>query len=236
MFPLKDNIPSRRFPCVTVTLIAVNVLVFFHELSLGPYLERFVFVYGVVPKRYFLLSFLGLNSFSAKYLPLFTSMFLHGGWLHLIGNMWYLWIFGDNVEDSMGRLRFFVFYLLCGIGASLVHVYTHPYSTLPTIGASGAISGVMGAYFVLFPFARIITLVPIFLFLTMVEIPALFFLLFWFMFQFFHGTFSILTPSSFYGGVAWWAHIGGFICGIILVFFFKKRQRRRFYPDEYRPW
>jgi len=236
MFPLKDNIPSQRFPCVTITLIVVNVIVFFHELSLGPYLHKYVFIYGVVPKRYFFLSSLGLNGLLGKYLPFFTSMFLHGGWFHLIGNMWYLWIFGDNVEDRMGRLRFFIFYILCGIGASLIHVYTHPYSSLPTIGASGAISGVMGAYFVLFPFARIITLVPIFFFFTLIEIPALFFLFFWFMFQFFHGTFSILAPASFYGGVAWWAHIGGFIWGIILVFFFKKRHQRRFYLDEYRPW
>lgn len=236
MFPLKDTIPSRRFPCITVTLIIINIVVFFYETSLGPYLEKFLFIYGVAPRRFFWLSTLGVEGFVAKYLSIFTSMFLHGGWLHLIGNMWYLWIFGDNVEDSMGRLRFLIFYLLCGIGAALFHIYTHPYSPIPCIGASGAISGVMGAYYVLFPYARIITLVPVFFFITFIEIPAFFFLLFWFMIQFFNGAFSIAAPHAFYEGVAWWAHIGGFICGVVLVFFFKKRRRRRYYLDEYRPW
>ncbi|MDL1956980.1 MAG: rhomboid family intramembrane serine protease [Candidatus Desulfofervidus auxilii] len=233
MFPLKDTIPSRTFPWVTISLIIFNVLVFFYQISLGPYVEKFVFIYGVVPKRYFLYS--SLNYFFDKYIPLFTSMFLHGGWFHLIGNMWYLWIFGDNVEDAVGHKRFLIFYILCGIGAALCHIYTHPHSTIPTIGASGAVSGVMGAYYVLFPYSRIITLVPVFLFLTLIEIPAVFFLFFWFMIQFFKGTFAILTPGIFYEGVAWWAHIGGFICGIILVFFFRKK-RRRWFPDEFKPW
>ncbi|MDL1965178.1 MAG: rhomboid family intramembrane serine protease [Candidatus Desulfofervidus auxilii] len=236
MIPLKDKIPSRTFPLVTLSLIVINVLVFFYEGSLGAYLERLVFTYGIVPKRYFFFSGFGPTAIMGKYLPLFTSMFLHGGWLHLIGNMWFLWIFGDNVEDSMGHRRFILFYLLCGLGAGLSHIYTNPHSTLPTIGASGAISGVMGAYFMLFPHSRIVTLVPIFFFLTLIEIPAAFFILFWFTIQFFNGAFSIMAPAGFYQGIAWWAHIGGFICGTILVFFFKKRHSRRFYPDEYKPW
>lgn len=236
MIPLKDKIPSQTFPLVTLSLITINVLVFFYEGSLGPHLEKFAFIYGIVPKRYFFFSGFRPTTIMAKYLPLFTSMFLHGGWLHLIGNMWFLWIFGDNVEDNMGHKRFLLFYLLCGLGAGLCHIYTNPHSTLPTIGASGAISGVMGAYLMLFPHSRIITLIPVFFFFTLIEIPAVFFLLFWFMIQFFNGAFSIMAPACFYQGVAWWAHIGGFICGTILIFFFKKKDNRRFYPDEYKPW
>ncbi len=218
MIPLRDTISSRTFPVVTIGLIITNLLIFFWEISSGPNLQQLLFTYGLMPKKYFLVSHLD------RYPPLFTFMFLHGGWIHVLGNMWYLWIFGDNVEDAMGHRRFLLFYILCGITAGFTHIYTHPSSPLPTIGASGAVSGVMGGYFVLFPYARITTLLPIFFFISIVQIPAIFFLFFWFMIQFFNGTFSIVSPHAF-GGVAWWAHIGGFIWGIILVLIFKKRKR-----------
>ena len=214
MIPLKDTIPSRTFPIITIFLIIINVLIFFFEVSSGPNLERLLFTYGLIPKRYFLVSHLN------RYMPFFTAMFLHGGWVHLLGNMWYLWIFGDNVEDAIGHKNFLLFYIICGIAAGFTHVYAHSSSPLPTIGASGAVSGVMGGYFVLFPYARIITLVPVFFFISIIQIPAIFFLFFWFMIQFFNGTFSIISPYTF-TGVAWWAHIGGFVWGIVLVLFFK---------------
>ncbi len=218
MIPLRDTVPSRTFPIVTIFLIVINVFIFFFEVSLGPNLEKLLFTYGLIPKKYFLVSHLN------RYTPFFTAMFLHGGWIHVLGNMWYLWIFGDNVEDAMGHRRFLLFYILCGITAGLTHIYTHPSSSLPTIGASGAVSGVMGGYFVLFPHARITTLLPVFFFITIVQIPAVFFLFFWFMMQFFNGAFSVVSPHAF-SGVAWWAHIGGFIWGIILVLIFRKRRR-----------
>ncbi len=218
MIPLRDTVPSRTFPIVTIFLIVINVLIFFFEVSLGPNLEKLLFTYGLIPSKYFLASHLD------RYTPFFTAMFLHGGWIHVLGNMWYLWIFGDNVEDAMGHRRFLLFYILCGITAGLTHIYTHPSSSLPTIGASGAVSGVMGGYFILYPYARITALVPIFFFISVVQIPAIFFLFFWFMIQFFNGAFSIVSTHAF-GGVAWWAHIGGFIWGIILVFIFRKRRR-----------
>lgn len=218
MIPLRDTIPSRTFPIITISLIIVNILIFFCEVSMGPNLEKLVFTYGLIPRKYFLVPYL------SRYTPFFTAMFLHGGWMHVLSNMWYLWIFGDNVEGAMGHRRFLLFYMLCGIAAGLTHIYTHPSSSLPTIGASGAVSGVMGGYFILFPYARITTLVFVFFFISIVQIPAIFFLFFWFMIQFFNGAFSIVSPHAF-SGVAWWAHIGGFIWGIILVLMFKKRER-----------
>ena len=151
-------------------------------------------------------------------------MFLHGGWMHLIGNMWFLWIFGDNVEDVMGHGKFLLFYLLCGVAAGLTHVVLNPDSHIPTIGASGAIAGVMGAYLVKFPHARILTLVPIFFFLTTFELPAAFVLLYWFVIQFFSGVGSVAYSSSSQGGTAWFAHVGGFLAGIVLVWVFATRE------------
>jgi membrane associated rhomboid family serine protease len=156
---------------------------------------------------------------------LLTSMFLHGGWLHLIGNMWFLWVFGRNVEDLIGSARFFIFYILCGLAAALVHVFFNPYSRVPTIGASGAIAGVMGAYVIKFPRARITTLVPIFIFITTMEIPAVFLLLYWFAIQFFSGVGSIGYSQVSSGGVAWFAHVGGFLAGMLLVNLFGEKQR-----------
>jgi hypothetical protein len=226
MIPLKDNIPSRTFPFVNISLIILNIVVFLYEVSLGPYLEHFIFHFGVIPHKFILL--LSSDTFypAATFLPLFTSLFLHGGWLHLLGNMLYLWIFGDNVEDVLGHARYLIFYLLCGIGAGMTHIITQSVSQVPTIGASGAIAGVMGAYFVLFPKARVVTLVPIFFFIQLIEIPAFFFLAFWLIMQLFSGTFS--GSSAYSGGIAFWAHIGGFACGMLLLLFFRRRRRIRY--------
>jgi membrane associated rhomboid family serine protease len=164
-------------------------------------------------------------------------MFLHGGWMHVIANMWTLYLFGDAVEDRMGPVRYLIFYLLCGLAAGLTHFLTNPTSPVPCIGASGAIAGVLGAYLVLFPTARILTLIPILFFPFIVEIPAVVFLGIWFASQFFSGTLSLIS-TQYYEGVAWWAHVGGFVAGIVLLPAFKKsaQEYRRYYPDEYRPW
>lgn len=215
MIPLRDSQPSASFPLVTVALIIVNFAVFFYELSLDPFSRNyFIASYGVTPDRLYPVSFL-------------TSMFLHGGWLHIIGNMWFLWIFGDNIEDSLGRGRFLMFYLACGMAASLAHILLNPYSRIPTVGASGAIAGVMGGYLVRFPRARVTTLVPVFIFLTTFELPAAFVLLYWFVFQFFSGVGSIAYSQQSAGGVAWFAHVGGFAAGILLILILPKRERYR---------
>lgn len=224
MIPLRDTIPSHTFPIVNISLIVVNVLIFFLELSLGEHLEKFIYIFGVVPARV-TSAFGGESTAPLVVAPLFTSMFLHAGWFHLLGNMLFLWIFGDNVEDVMGHLRYLVFYILCGLGAMAVHIFFAPDSELPVVGASGAIAGVLGAYFLLFPHSRVLTLVPIFFFFQVVELPALIFLGFWFVVQFFSGLLSIGVPSS--GGVAWWAHVGGFASGAVLLYPFRRRRRVR---------
>lgn len=236
MIPLYDTIPSRNTPVAMYILILANALVFLFQLELPPpVLEQFFHHFGIVPYRYThpeLACFLGMR---LDYWPFLTSMFLHGGWLHIVGNMWTLWIFGDNVEDRMGPLRFTLFYLCCGVIAGIVHVLTNPNSTVPTIGASGAISGVMGAYFVLYPYARVITLVPVFFYPLFVAFPAVVYLGIWFLIQFFNGVGSLL-PSDQVGGIAWWAHIGGFAAGILLCPFFLRSRGpcRHCYPDEYK--
>jgi len=238
MFPLKDTIPSQTFPFVNIFLIIVNSVLFLFEVSLGPQeLQAFLQQFGVIPAKFFWMAQNEPANIIGRYFPLLTSMFLHGGWFHIIGNMWFLWIFGDNVEDRMGHARYFIFYILVGILAGLTQIYLNPTSTVPTIGASGAIAGVMGAYFILFPHSRIITMIFIFFFVDIIEIPAFFFLGIWFLIQFFQGTASLMAPSGM-GGVAWWAHFGGFVAGAILVFFFKKpkRKMRPIYPDQYFPW
>ena len=236
MIPIQDNVPRRSFPIVTVSLIILNTLVFLLELSLPPHLlESLTFHLGVVPARY-------TNPFWASqhslpllpYLSFVTAMFLHGGWVHLIGNMWTLWIFGDNVEDRMGHLRFLLFYFLCGIVASLVHIWMHPNSTVPVIGASGAISGVLGAYYGLFPLARVIVMVPIFFFPFFFELPAILYIGFWYLMQLFSGTLSVVHGQVI-GGVAWWAHIGGFLTGLLLHRLFCL-GRKCAWRDEHRPW
>jgi membrane associated rhomboid family serine protease len=227
MFPFKDNIPSRTFPITNVVLISVNVLAFFYELSLGRGLQRFIMHYGVVPAAVFDWPQTDLPV-TAVALPFITSMFLHGGWLHLIGNMWYLWIFGDNVEDRLGHFTYLIFYLLCGIGAGIVHTLLNHNTTVPSVGASGAIAGVLGAYVVSYPFARVLTLVPIFIFVQIIEIPALIVLGLWFVLQFFYGTASLAVTSANTGGVAWWAHVGGFVVGVILIGLFPRKDRPRY--------
>jgi membrane associated rhomboid family serine protease len=198
----------------------MNVLVFFYELSLGRYLDVFVMQYGAVPLR-----FIREESTIGRFLPLFTSMFLHGGWLHLGGNMLYLWIFGDNVEDRLGHARFLLFYLACGLAAALAQIYVNPTSTIPMVGASGAVAGVLGAYLVLLPQAQVLALIPIIFFFQLVELPAFLFLLFWFLMQFLNGAASIATTQATTGGVAWWAHIGGFVSGMALGFLLPKHKR-----------
>ena len=225
MIPLKDTIPSRTYPFVNIFIIILNILAFAYELSLGKRLDMFILSYGVIPiKFYYLLATQPFN-FLNIFFPFLSSIFLHGGWIHIIGNMLYLWIFGDNVEDRMGHLRYFAFYIICGVLAGGVHLYTNPTSGVPTIGASGAIAGVMGAYFIMFPGSRIITFVPIFFFFQIIEIPAFFFIGFWFLVQFFSGSLFLSSAGQNVGGVAWWAHVGGFVCGMVLVFFFRKRKR-----------
>lgn len=239
MFPIQDSVPRRCVPVMTWSIIAINVLVFLVEVQLPPkLLEHLFYLYGIVPARYTnpdWANWAGLAP--GAILPLFTSMFLHGGWIHIIGNMWTLWIFGDNVEDEMGPWRFLFFYLLCGLFAAGVQIYTNMHSTLPTIGASGAIAGVMGAYYFLFPRARIIIMVPIFIFPFFFEIPAIFFLAFWFFEQVFSGALSLVSPTAA-GGIAWWAHIGGFTSGMLLHTMFKNRRWRcrKKFKDQDHPW
>ncbi len=227
MIPLKDTIPSRTFPFVNYTIILLNLLFFLYQISLGPHLEKFLYAWGVVPAQFFAPLSIGHLHLSQRILPLFTSMFLHGGWLHFLGNMLYLYIFGDNVEDRLGHARYLLFYLLCGVLAAAVHLLTNTGSRVPTIGASGAIAGVMGAYFFLFPYARVVTLIIVIFFVDVVEIPAFFFLAFWFILQFLNGTVSFGAQDALSGGVAWWAHIGGFMSGIVLLFAFGVRRTAR---------
>ena len=212
MIPLRDVIPSRTVPFLTISIIVANALAWFYELGL-PREELPVFLrqFGVVP-AYFSLP------------TLITSMFLHGSWSHVLGNMWYLWIFGDNVEDRMGHFRFLIFYLLCGIIAALGQIFIDPTSTLPTIGASGAIAGVMGAYFVLYPQSRVLTLIPLIIFWEIVELPAIFLLGFWFLMQLFSAGAIAATANSQMGGVAFMAHVAGFLTGVAGVFVFRKRD------------
>lgn len=222
MFPLRDNIPSRHTPVVTWILLGLNILVFLGSLGLDPAREfRLFHLLGVVPARYFHPQWAALQGYpDGLLLPLATHMFLHSGWLHVIANMWTLWIFGDNVEDVMGPWRFLLFYTLCGLGALFVHMVTSPDSTVPVVGASGAIAGIMGAYFFLYPHARVVTFLPIFIIPFVIEIPAVFYLGAWFLTQVFSG---MLVPSG--GGVAWWAHIGGFVSGMLLLRFFRDESR-----------
>lgn len=230
MIPLRDTIPSATWPMATAGLIGVNLLAFFYELSLGRELDVFIMQYGAVPIRFVLAGQMPEVSWASRMVPLFTSMFLHGGWFHILGNMLYLWIFGDNVEDRLGHGRFVVFYLLCGLTAALAQIYINPSSRVPMVGASGAVAGVLGAYLVLFPSARVLALVPVGFFIQLLEIPAFVFLLFWFFMQFLSGAASITTAQYMTGGVAWWAHIGGFVSGMALGFLFPKRTRQQWTP------
>src|SRR5579871_60949 len=206
MLPLRSSEPHYTPPRVTLLIIAVNVAVFLYELSLGSgyQLNRFIAHYGIVPDQLYPASVI-------------TSMFIHGGFLHILGNMWFLWVFGRGVEDVLGHGRYFVFYMLCGVAAAIAHILLNANSPVPTVGASGAIAGVMGAYLVTFPRARIVTLVFILIFITTVDIPAAFLLLYWFAIQFFNGVGSVGYSQASSGDVAWFAHVGGFLAGILLI-------------------
>jgi len=225
MIPFKDDNPTERWPVFTVGLIALNALVFIFELGLGRDVDRFLLEFGVIPREIWTGTNLPISNAVPVAVTLFSSLFLHGGWMHLIGNMLYLWIFGNNIEDILGRFRFIVFYFLSGLIATLAQVMTHPESTIPTVGASGAVAGVLGAYLVVYPRARVYTLVPIFFFIQIMVLPAYFVLGFWFVLQFFSGVFSL--GREFAGGVAWFAHIGGFLFGMALIKFIIKYPPRR---------
>lgn len=235
MIPIRDTVPSRCVPIATLGLIAVNVLVFFQQRALPPPLqERFVFLFGLVPLRYTapkIALWHGLPP--GDIWPLLTHMFLHANWPHLIGNMWTLWIFGDNVEDRMGSVRFLLFYLLGGLAAAAAQIYAIPTATTPMVGASGAVAAVLGAYFLLYPTARVITLVPVFFYPLFFAVPAATYLLVWFLSQWWAGWLFSLAPTR--GGVAWWAHIGGFVFGLLAhrLFVVRRRFCRRRARDEW---
>ena len=228
MIPLRDDAPRWGFPYVTVVLIVFNVAVFLYQWSLNIVSadagQAFVETFGAIPLRV-LAAATGRYPLVEGIAPLFTSIFLHGGWFHLIGNMWFLWIFGDNIEDELGHFSYLAFYLGCGLLASMAHFFANPHSTIPTVGASGAIAGVMGAYMIRFPWSRIVTLIPLFFFFTTIEVPAILILFYWFAIQFFSGAMSFGQASM--GGVAWWAHIGGFVAGAILIWSRPRRRRLR---------
>jgi membrane associated rhomboid family serine protease len=213
MIPLRDTVQTRSYPVVNNVLIGLNVLVFLLQLQQGAAGERFVYIFGLVPARYTNPQISAYFSTPYQLFSFLSFMFLHGGFWHLLGNMWSLYIFGDNVEDRLGHLRYLVFYLICGFASGLSHLLLNLNSNVPTIGASGAIAGIMGAYFILYPRSKILTLIPIFFIPYFLEIPAYFFLGFWFIFQFI----SAAGSHGQISGVAWWAHIGGFIFGIIFL-------------------
>lgn len=222
MIPLRDSTPSRTPPVLTVSLIAASTAFFIYELALGRHLQGFLQAYGLVPRRFWHPeSFVGDVA-----VPTIVSMFLHGGWVHLIGNMWFLWIFGDNVEDRMGHVGFLLFYVSAGVAATVAHAALNPSSIVPAIGASGAIAGVLGAYIVLFPRGRVLTLVFLFYFLQLVELPVVLFLGFWFVTQLFSGVASLPFAGEAAGGVAWWAHVGGFLFGMLCGFVLRRGPRR----------
>lgn len=217
MIPLRDTTPSKNVPVVNNLLIGVNVVLFLVELSQGSAMNTFVYRYGLVPGRYTIPGFGGQFTLFEQAVAWVSFMFLHGGWLHLLGNMWFLYIFGDNVEDHLGPLRYLVFYLLCGSTSGISHFILNAHATDPVIGASGAVAGIMGAYFLLHPRSKILTLIPIIIIPLFLEIPAVVFLGIWFLLQFINATGSHGTGSH----IAWWAHIGGFIAGMVFLKLFE---------------
>lgn len=227
MIPLNDNVRRQTFWLSTFTLIAINTAVFVYELSLGPSINRFIVTFGLIPARYtttqgaIIIS--GLSDFLV---PVFTSMFIHGGWLHLLGNMLFLFVFGRSIEDRFGHSQFLFLYFASGFGAAAVEICFNMGSRIPTIGASGAIAGILGAYLVSFPTARITTLIPLLIFFWIIRIPAFLILVYWFVIQFIMGHQMLAIESATKGGVAWWAHVGGFSLGMILALAIPERQRR----------
>ena len=211
MIPIRDTIPSKNYPVANTTIIGINVILYLIEMAQGANLDRFVYIYGLVPARYTVPHIASYFTFGQQALSLISFMFLHGGFWHILGNMWFLYIFGDNVEDRLGPFRYLVFYLLCGWVSGLSQILFNLHSNTPTIGASGAIAGVMGAYLILHPRSKILTLIPIIFIPWFIEIPAFFFLGFWFFLQFINAAGS----QGHISGIAWWAHIGGFVFGIV---------------------
>ncbi|HEV3332959.1 MAG TPA: rhomboid family intramembrane serine protease [Bryobacteraceae bacterium] len=213
MFPIRDTEPSYSKPVVTIFLIVINILIFLFEFSLDPYSQNaFIATYGLVPDNFHFVNVL-------------TSMFLHGGWMHVLGNMWFLWIFGDNIEDILGHGKYIVFYLLCGIAAGLTQTLFSPGSRVPMVGASGAIAGVMGAYMIKFPQSRIRTLLFIVFFITFVDVPAWVMLIYWFGIQLLNGVGTVGSSAASQGGTAFLAHVGGFVTGIVLINLMRPQQR-----------
>jgi membrane associated rhomboid family serine protease len=234
MIPLKDTIPHTGVPLITWILILLNGIIFIYEISIPKdILEEIFYLFGLVPARYSSPQWALIHGLSPKdYFPFLTNMFLHAGWLHIIGNMWFLHLFGSSVEDRMGHIRFLIFYIFTGLAANIIFYIIDSHSMIPEFGASGAIAGVMGAYIVMFPRAQILTLIPIFLFPLFVNLSAFFYLGFWFFIQLFSGTLSFTSHGT--GGVAWWAHVGGFITGIVLLPLFRRGEysHRKIFPDE----
>jgi membrane associated rhomboid family serine protease len=220
MIPIRDQIPTRNVPVINYLLIAANVIVFIFQWLAGPYEEALVYEFALIP--YSLVSSLSIGDIT----DIFTSMFMHAGLAHIGGNMLYLWIFGDNVEDSMGSGRYILFYLVGGLVASITHVITNPGSQIPTVGASGAIAAVLGAYLVLYPQSKVLTIIPLGFFIRMTLVPASIVLGFWFLLQFFSGVLSLGGPDV--GGVAFWAHIGGFVAGVVMAKLFARRRREEY--------
>ena len=230
MFPIRDDQPSFSTPFVNYFIIGLNVVAFLFELSVGMQSRHaanaLMFQFGVVPLHFErALAGSPVYTIPGTFLTVFSSMFLHGGWIHIIGNMWFLWIFGDNVEDYLGHFKYLIFYLVCGFAAAFTHIALNFGSNVPTIGASGAISGVMGAYILLYPRAKVLTLVVLIVFFTFWWIPAWVFLGYWFLMQFLAGAATIAETARATGGVAVWAHVGGFVAGIILIKLFPRRMR-----------
>jgi membrane associated rhomboid family serine protease len=241
MIPLRDTVRSRSTPAITLVLIAVNVLAFLQEASLGRHLPQLIHVLGFVPARFVFWQDYGHAPLEVwRFVPLVSAAFLHGGWAHLLGNMWFLWIFGGNVEDRLGHGRFLFFYLIAGMAAFAFQALVTPYSEVPTVGASGAIAGVLGAYFLLYPRSKILTLIPIFIFPWFVEIPAVLFIGVWFLMQLLNGVAELGAASGQVAGIAWWAHAGGFVAGMFLCLLLRKPARglaayrpRRYRLEEY---
>ena len=220
MFPLWDDLPTKKFPLITVAIIVLNTIVYLYEASLGEKFTQFIYAMGLIPFEITHHIDLLPTSPSIIYLTIFTSMFMHGSIIHLLGNMLFLWIFGNNVEEYLGRVNFIIFYLVCGLSAAFTQIFFNPNSTMPMVGASGAIAGVLGAYLLLYPRARVTTVIIFGFFIRLIKIPAVVVLSFWIIYQFLYGISSLAVKTG-EGGVAWFAHIGGFIGGIILIKLFK---------------
>jgi len=223
MFPLKDDIPSTRLPLMTIVLIVINIYIFQYEISLGQNgMEKLFYTFGLVPAHYS-----SYQSPPAGYFPFFSSVFLHGSWIHVLGNMWMLWLFGDNVEDRMGRVEFLLFYIICGLIAGLAHYFMNPTSAIPVVGASGAVAGIMGAYFLMYRHARVLTFVPPFF---LFYFPAWIYLSIWILTQFWGGAANFFVSNNC-SPIAFWAHVGGFLAGMVLYRFFLKRKEEIRYWD-----